>query len=657
MDTFSRTDFVLPDGSVFDTEVGLGEDLPSERFQGYGIFLEKTRECLLKYGRRPKRVSALQYISAEVGDDEIGVSNCPEYPAAELTVFSEFLGVKVSEEDTSINPRFGNFAEDLVIVPDGYEQTYRYAQQTSDYRNMSFLDVPKLRLAIDIRPGRMNHSSTNDGKAGMLGSRLAWLPREAPMRCIWEVFNLFQDLNLGLLRDPKFAYLPTALGGYGKPIPFGHARNFEQFCTSYKQGTHAGLARELVRRANRRFREYTVALGKNTDEVLSAVSRLQSSWHDWIKGKSLYAPTCWIEAPPEVAQFRIAKHGTDVRLDGALRRLVSSGHLVTESDLVIAYEHNKLCSFLLGADTHAEFIRKREESRKEWLNLSTFSMRLYGYIQKIGVDQSLQHKLETVEYDEFWLNITSKKLHLRSFLRQENFYDKAAKDFVYLRGPMMVRIPLSPRVTQMGRRYWFEPTTDLPDDVETPEEFELLYQWVRNDPLHTEIPSRKLLEDDPFILRDVLKGQANEAFAIVTDDVALCREAYNRSRTWIARVPVKWYYMSVYYGNGDEPWLAVLKHRFPFLEWTTIMDTGSIESYEEIGFRDGLPILWPRERPFRVAKPSYQPDTGRRIRAVAHEVGYEENPEWEPYRFPDGYLFHPEGFLRKRRHPFRRGWA
>jgi len=649
-------EFVLPDGSIFDLNVGLGNDLQTRKFQRYGTFLEGTRKRLLKFGRRPKKVEAFYHIGAEVGDDEIGVSSTPEYGAAELTVFSEFLGMKESEPDTSINPRFGNYAEDLVVIPDGYEQTYRYASQTSDMRNMAFLDVPKLRLAIDIRPGRMDHSSTNDGKAGMLGSRLAWLPRQSPVRCIWEVFNLMQDINLGLMRDSKFPYLPTALGGYGKPLPFGKASNFEAIITRYKQGTHAGMARELVRRANRRFREYTLDKGGNTDEVLSAVSRLQSSWHDWIKGKSLYAPTCWLEAPPEVVAYRVAKHGTDVRLDSALRRLQSVGHLVTESDLAIAYEHNQLCAFLVSCETHNEFLARRAESRKQWLNLSTFSLRLYGYLEKLGVDESLQSVLDPKEWDEFWLSITKKKLHLRSFLRQENFYDAKAKDIVYMNGPMMVRsLSLFPRVTQMGRRYWYQPSTDLPDDLEVKAEFDSLLEWVKGDPLHTNPPSRRIVNDDEFIIKEILMSEETKGFCIITDDIALCREAYNRTRHWVVRIPVKWYYMNTYYGTGDEPWLKVLKDRYPFYEWVTIQDTGSIESYEEIGFRDGLPILWPAERPFRLTKPSFR--NGRRIRAQRTQPDIEDNQDWEPYRFPDGYIYASGKFLQRKKHPYRRGWA
>nr|WNA22215.1 MAG: RdRp [Plasmopara viticola lesion associated narnavirus 6] len=646
-------DFVLPDGSLFDFEVGLDETLPAARFHGYETFLAGTRERLAMYGLRPKKVCAFQNISAEVGDDEIDVGSTPEFAAGEFTVYSKFLGVKVSEEDTSINPRFGNFAEDLVIVPDGYEQTYRYARQTSDFRNMAFLDVPKLRLAIDIRPGRMNHSSTNDGKAGLLGSRLAWLPVSSPVRCMWEIFNLYQDINLGLIRDDKFAYLPTALGGYGKPIPFNHAPNFEAFAVRYKQGTHAPLARELVRRTNTRFREYTVEHRYHTDPVLSAVSRLQSSWHDWIKGKSLYAPTCWLEAPPEVAQYRVGKHGEDVRLDAALSRLNSAGYLVTESDLAVAYEHNKLCASLLSSDTYLQFKEKREAARKEWMNLSTFSMRLYGLLEPLGVDQNLHSVLREEEYQEFWLSVTKKKLHLRSFLRQENFYDRRAKDHVYLKGPMMVKVAMMPQVTQMRRRYWFEPVTDAMDDIETKEEFDILYEWVKN-PIGKP-RSLRVVEDDPFIKQVIRDGDLTAAYCIVTDDIALCREIFLETRRWVCRVPVKWYYMETFYGEGGKPWERECSFRWPHLVWQTLEDSGSIESYEEIGFRDGLPIKWPSERPFQMTKLSFKDN--RRVRTQRTFPEVEENPEWAPYRFPDAYVFAPGQFLQRKKHPHRRGWA
>jgi len=646
-------DFILPDGGRFDCEVGLSEDLPE--FPSYGKFLRGVKERLARFGLKPSVVDTMSTISSEVGDDEIGVSTTPVYAASQMVVYSEFLGMKESVEDTSINPRFGNFAEDLVIIPDGYEQTYRHAQNVSNFRDMAFLDVPKLRLAIDIRPGRMNHSATNDGKCGLLGSRLAWLPKDSPVRCTWEVFNLFQDINLGLIRDDKFAYLPTALGGYGKPIPFGYSPNFEAFAVRYKQGAHAPLCRELVRRTNTRITSYTVENCFSIDPVLSAVSRLQSSWHDWIKGKSLYAPTCWLEAPPEVIPYRVGKHGVDVRIDAGLRRLQAAGYLVTESDLAVAWEHNLLCKQLVSADTHSQFLAKREESRNEWKGLSTFSLRLYGLLEPLGVDQSLHGELLDSEYGQFWLNITKSRLHLRSFLRQENFYDKAAKDFVYEKGPMMVKVDLAPQITTQGRRYWFEQTRDTQDDLETTEEFDILYTWIKGDPANTNPPSRRLVNDDDFIIKEIVESPDTDAFCIVTDDIRLCREAYQSTKKWICRVPVKWYYMSLYFGDDDEPWLAMLQPRFNFYSWKTILDTGSIESYEETGFRDGSMIQRPIGRPFDMTKPSFK--NSRRIRAASDKPEIEEDFEWTPYGFPEGYMFNPGHFLNRKRHPYRRGWA
>jgi hypothetical protein len=310
----------------------------------------------------------------------------------------------------------------------------------------------------------------------------------------------------------------------------------------------------------------------------------------------------------------------------------------------------------VGCDTHEEFLRKRKESRDSWLNLSTFSMRLYGYLQKIGVDPSLHGKLNPEEYQEFWGFITKSRLHLRSFLRQESFYRREAKDLVYEIGPMMVRIPIFPKVTQQGRRYWFEPSRDTRNSIETKEEFDSLLKWVIEDPkAEHNPPSSVLIEDDPVIIREIGSTGQKYGYAVVSDDVSLCRKAYLSTRVWVCRVPVKWYYMAVYYSDDPEPWIKELSSLYPFYEWKTIQDTGSIESYEEVGFRDGQPIRWAAERPFCLTKPSIR--GLRRLRSQRTFPEVEDNPDWRPYRFPEGYLFSPSMFRQKQRHPHRRGWA
>jgi hypothetical protein len=607
------------------------------------------------YGYKPSVVKEYSQLSAECGDDETGACTHP-VGAAMRTVIYQMLGMVVSEEDTSLNPRFGNFAEDLVMLPDGYEQTYHFARQTSDWKNMAYIDVPKLRLAIDIRPGRMIHSATNDGKAGLLGSRLAWLPKDSPVKATWEVFNLFQDINLGLIRDEKFAYLPTALGGYGKPVPFGVEGNFERFASSYRQGTHAGLARELVRRTNKLFERYKVRGILQEDFVLSSVARLQSGFHDWIKTGTAYTPACWVDAPPEVMPYRVEKHGLDVTVDSVLRKLNAEGYLVTENDLEIAWEHNQLCKYLLGVETHEEFISRRKAERESWSSLSIYSLRLYGIIAPYRLDTNLQVSLNAHEYEQFWLNITSRRIHLRSFLRQEWFYDSRAKDFIYEIGPMKVSMNIMPKVTQMGRRFWYESTKDTPNVGERREDLDLLMDWVKTPAEQRGFipPISTVIEDDPVIIRQASLKRPDAGLAIVTDDVRLCRDVYNHTKIWVCRIPVKWYYMSTYYGDGDDPWLEILTKRFPFNEWETIHDTGSIETYEEVGFRDGLPIDRPCERKLRLTRPSFS--QGKRKREPREEAG-EVLADWKPWNFPEEYCFTPGHFLTRKRHPYNRGFA
>jgi hypothetical protein len=324
-------------------------------------------------------------------------------------------------------------------------------------------------------------------------------------------------------------------------------------------------------------------------------------------------------------------------------------------DLTIAYEHNQLCSYLLNAETHEEFVERRNASRSEWRSLSTFSLRLYGMIKEIGLDQSLQHRLEDREIHEFTRNMRDTRLNMKAFLRQENFYRREAKDLVYQNGPMKTVIPLFPEVTTAGRRYWFEQTRDMQEhDSGTPEQFQELLNWVLDPERPLKPPVMDLVADDPWIIREIAASPEEEAFAIVTDDIELCREAHRKTRKWVVRVPPKWWYVSVYFGEGDEPWLGKLSKHYPQYKWKTIEDSGSIKSYEEVGWRDGELLQWPASRPFSLTQVSIR--GGRRIRAGRTDPPVVETV-WEPYRFPEGYLFVYSNFLNKRKHPHRRGWA
>jgi len=182
--------FTLPGGGNFDPDFGLDSEFtPDEDLSSNFPDLQgRSREILDRYGYEKPfssyTVDGVRTLSSEVGDDEEVVANTPLFAVA-LIQCHEFMGVIPSWPDTAIHPKFGNFCEDLIILPSVPEQTWQSARNNSRPQNMAFLDVVKLRLAIGIRPMRMTHSDTNDGKVNMVARRMAWIPSKSPIRGTW----------------------------------------------------------------------------------------------------------------------------------------------------------------------------------------------------------------------------------------------------------------------------------------------------------------------------------------------------------------------------------------------------------------------------------------------------------------------------------------
>jgi hypothetical protein len=620
----------------FDPDFGLGdvggELLPPK------VTLDMANEKLARYGFEPISKTDLKEtvhsIASEVGDDEIEASNSKASLALNLT-FAGLLGMQESLADTCINPRYGNFCEELIVLPDGYDQTYQKTKNTSSYKDMSFIDVPKLRLATNIRPMRMEHSSTNDGKAGMVGSRLKWLTNDNPMKIIYELFSLFQDVNLGITADKKFAYLPTELGGYGKPIPFSNPSNFERFLASFKHGAHGPVVRTIVRRANRFMEKTSMSRRPEPDLLLSHVSRFSTSFHDWVKGHSIYAPTAWIDIPPELEKFQVGELGVSPVKDDIFARLLAEGLLVSESKLQVVVEHNHLCRALVGATNMKEFKILRESALKEWRNLSVFGRETYGLIKEIMPDQTDFRPLRDAEVSWFFKQVEERKGLLKALFRHEPVYLREAIDHVYKEGPMFVPFQMTPR-NKIGGMQFVNQTRFRADQVDTEDiaaESEAI-KWVREGMQGN--PPRQIINDDNVIIQ--MAGETS-ALIVVTDDKKLCEKANRLTKTPIFRVPCEWYYRAVYFGDGEPEWLTFLKKRTQ-LEWTQVEDQGSLASCEEKFFNDGMMLQTERRMPFSMTKAM-----GTKDRVYLKEL---EDYSGAPREHPDTFLYDKYGMVSRR---------
>nr|WNA22223.1 MAG: RdRp [Plasmopara viticola lesion associated narnavirus 45] len=626
----------------FNPDVGLG-DVGESTIQ-FSEIESLANERLGRYGYDP--ISKQDYstpcnhISSEVGDDEETLFQSKAHCGFNMA-FHILSGMKVSEEDTCVNSRYGNFAEDMIILPDSYYQTYVNTRNTSSTKDMSYIDVPKLRLATDIRPMRMDHSATNDGKAAMLGSRLAWVPLDHPTRGIWESFNLFQDIHLGIHREKRFAYLPQSLGGYGKPIPFNQPENLERFCSAFKQGQHTELIRSIVRRTNTFLGNEKRLIKQEPDPLLAHVAKFQSSFHDWIKGKSVYAPISWIGIPPELEGHKVEKPWRSRELDDVVGRLLQDRVLVTESALQIAVEHNELCKALLDARTIPEFKKLREDAIRDWRRLSIFSLESYGMIKEINLDRDLKDRpLSQSEVLGFGQLVRDTRYNLKALLRDETVYWQSAMDEVYKSGPMMVKFGMVPR-NKVGGMSFAAQSAQYRSDIEDTTlkgGHEALIKWLRSD--RRDPAPREMINDDHSIIRE---ASEYTSVCLVTDDIRLCRDTNFQTGNPVFRVPVEWYYRALYFGDEPSPWLEYIKRKSPNRDWVEILDTGSIQSFEENFFKDGSMSKTRIRQRFNPLKPM----------GVRDPVVYTESENYSSdppdYCNPDDLLFDRFNVILQRR--------
>lgn len=622
----------------FDPDFGL-EDDGGNLIENSELF-PMANEVLARYGFEPISDSDLRKpelnIASEVGDDEIEVSNNKASVALNL-VFAGLLGMQESRADTCINTRYGNFCEELIVLPDGYDQTYQKTKNTSSFKDMSFIDVPKLRLATDIRPMRMDHSATNDGKAGMVASRLKWLTNDNPMKIIYELFSLYQDINLGLRKDKKCAYLPTELGGYGKPLPFSNPSNLERFIASYKHGAHSPVIRTIVRRASRFMDKISKGVRPEPDILLNHVTRFNTTFHDWVKGHSIYAQTAWIDIPPELVKFQVGKLGDSFFKDDVYQRLIAEGELVTESKLQVVVEHNALCNALSGAKSIPEFREEKEAAIREWRKLSVFGAETYGLIKEIIPDQTDFRPLRDIEVSYFFNQVGERKGLLRTLFRHENVYLRDAIDHVYRNGPMFVHFHMTPR-NKIGGMQFVNQTRfreDFVDSEDRQAEHETV-QWIRDGQIGE--PPRRIINDDHTIVEIASKTQGG--LVVVTDDVKLCGLANRRTKTPIFRVPCEWYYRCVYFGDNPSPWMDFLKKRTG-IEWSQVEDQGSLVSAEENFFHNGALLKVRRRQPFSMWK-----RMGTKDRSIIIE---QDDYSDDPPGHPDQYLFDKFGRASRQR--------
>jgi len=176
-------------------------------------------------------------VSAIVGDDHITISRNAEMALEVYRRTVTSMGLVVSEDDTFISDRYGLYAEELIRLPDSNRATIdALIRNTTAHKDLPYIDVPKVRLLMDLTKDREDFSSTKEGRIHQLGRELEYNMRPTRYLGLFYLASWIQDACLDLRHCPEFVYLPRELVSTGKPILFDNEQNFIDFVKSHKRG-------------------------------------------------------------------------------------------------------------------------------------------------------------------------------------------------------------------------------------------------------------------------------------------------------------------------------------------------------------------------------------------------------------------------------------
>jgi hypothetical protein len=163
------------------------------------------------------RVSDVR-VASLVGDDVVALSPFRRHLQSYLDCIRsvDFL---VSEDDTYVSDRILYFCEEVARVPRKVSEslvvTYR-----REHLSLPYIDYPRIRLLVPVRPDMERESYTHLGRFSLLGKQSKWSQGLNPA-CAMGIMaaQMFQHLTIPQPAEVMFPCLPVEIGGDGSYPP------------------------------------------------------------------------------------------------------------------------------------------------------------------------------------------------------------------------------------------------------------------------------------------------------------------------------------------------------------------------------------------------------------------------------------------------------
>lgn len=478
-------------------------------------------------------------IFQESGDDYIYGGRNPLIAVMETVTAQRLFGAVLSVEDTFISSELGMFTGKTVLVPkDSTETVERVQKEKGLKRTGPIIDIGPQRVMLPVVSQKNDVSTSLEGKMNLL-ARVSAYSKNTLDEWYQEKASIMQDVLLGVgTYGKKFPYLPCSLGGYDKSFPFKCRENVTRSIRWWKRGTYSGLIQTIISHA---CKVITTTSDKPfQSNFLDHVKKLYSGWQPWYANYRRQLPTFSGKLKPEFVQFRVGSYGESFSKDMAIRRLTKEGLLVPENQLIIASEVQGYVEALMDPRGLGSFRETRLEIEKKFRSETAFS-KSFSVLYNDYVQATVVNSLTDKEI-EFALSINLENtIQVKNFLLKEEYFSADALDYIYLRGPQKVNLPLRYKsfITTFARK-----RLSLSDQLlgYQDEELETLYQWLLLG--GNGAPPRDLLEDDDVIYQSIIDSLPEQYDAgeipsviLVSDDIKLAKKINREIGVVVWRVP------------------------------------------------------------------------------------------------------------------------
>jgi hypothetical protein len=513
----------------------------------------------------------------EVGDDRVDFSNNPYRLATVLIAQEQVCGMVTSILDTNLSAQVWNFCEVTSCVPLHPDQGFDKCRKTGDFRDLGFIDVPPLRILLDVMKGDRSHSSTSVGKAAMLGSRM-----RTPRTEFLQDFHLASYLQDGFLathRSSEPKYLPQIMGGSGSRALFSNPLNLYLYVHAYR----GGICQRIYGSATRELRQSLDTLEEGERVIMPILNRRLRDRQEYLHGT--FAEKIFIPTKEYMDSFADRLPMALIRPSGGANlfsnfenRLIRTRHVVTRSDAEREWENTiRIRERLMARWTttpESESLQKynRMSARRLFGDALNANTALANLLNRVGsikdVIQLTNENFHVVhcgathfsKWDAEWLFFggKSENFSIEDLTTSEDLYlrDEVSEDETMRVGSIPLRpiignskIVLTTTTVGLyqigsGMFEWASNLTGrlklrrdrlnkplMPEDAL--EEYQYSPEWVNDDSL---IISRCLRDTSGRALRST-------AVILISDDKRLGNQLSNTCNVYVERVDVKSYIM------------------------------------------------------------------------------------------------------------------